>query len=98
MWYISNQNSLGVSGTYTKGPLSVSIAYGDGWDTRVFNFLQASLVYNIGSADSLDVYYGGNLGRTGANAITYFQMPVGAAPFLSTPRPLALMTPTRAET
>jgi Putative beta-barrel porin-2, OmpL-like. bbp2 len=82
MWDISNQNSLGVSGTYTKGPLSVSIAYGDGWDTRVFNFLQASFAYNIGSANSLDVYYGGNLGRTGANAITYFQMPVGAAPYL----------------
>ena len=82
IWDISNQNSLGVSGTYTKGPLSVSLAYGDGWDTRVFNFLQASVTYNIGSADSLDVYYGGNLGRTGANAITYFQMPVGAAPYL----------------
>ncbi len=82
MWFISNQNSLGVSGTYAKGPLSVSVAYGDGWDTRVFNFLQASVTYTIDSANSLDVYYGGNLGRTGGNAITYFQMPVGAAPYL----------------
>ena len=39
MWYISNQNSLGVSGTYTHGPFSLSVAYGDGSDTRVFDFL-----------------------------------------------------------
>ena len=82
IWDITNQNSLGVSGTYAKGPLSVSIVYGDGWDTRVFNFLQASVTYNIDSTNSLDFYYGGNLGRTGMNAITYFQMPVGAAPYL----------------
>ncbi len=78
LWEISNQNNLGVSGTYTHGALSLSVAYGDGWDTRVFNFLQASIAYNVTSTDSLNLYYGGNLGRTGLNATTYFQMPVAA--------------------
>jgi Putative beta-barrel porin-2, OmpL-like. bbp2 len=81
MWYISNQNSLGVSGTYTHGPFSLSVAYGDGSDTRVFDFLQAAATYNTSSANALTLFYGGNVGRTGVNATTYMGEPVGAAPY-----------------
>jgi Putative beta-barrel porin-2, OmpL-like. bbp2 len=82
MWYISNQNSLGISGTYTHGPLSVSVAYGDGADTRVFNFLQAAVTYNTSGSNALTLFYGGSVGRTGLNAITYMGQPVSDAPFL----------------
>jgi hypothetical protein len=80
IFYITNQNSLGISGTYTKGPLSVSVAYGDGWDTGVFNFLQASATYTVNTNNTLSMYYGGDLGRTGLNTITYGQVPVGSNP------------------
>jgi hypothetical protein len=82
MWYISNQNSLGVSGTYTHGPVSLSVAYGDGADTRVSDFLQAALTYNTSDANALTLFYGGNVGRTGLNATTYMGLPVSDAPFL----------------
>lgn len=82
MWYISNQNSLGILGTYTQGPWSVSVAYGDGADTRVFNFLQAAVTYNTSGANALTLFYGGSVGRTGLNATTYMGMPVSDAPFL----------------
>jgi Putative beta-barrel porin-2, OmpL-like. bbp2 len=82
MWAISNQNSMGISGTYTHGPLSISVAYGDGADTRVFDFFQAAATYNASSNDALTVFYGGSVGRTGPNAITYLQTPVSAAPYL----------------
>ena len=82
MWYISNQNSLGVSGTYAHGPFSLSVAYGDGWDTRVFDFLQAALTYDTSGTNALTLFYGGNVGRTGLNAISYMGLPVGDAPFL----------------
>ena len=82
MWYISNQNSLGVSGTYTHGPVSLSVAYGDGADTRVFDFLQAAATLNTSSASALTLFYGGSVGRTGLNATTYLGAPVSNAPFL----------------
>jgi hypothetical protein len=80
--YVSNQSSLGVSGTYTHGPLAVSVAYGDGADTLVFDFLQASATYTASSTAALTVFYGGNLGHTGPNATTYMGQPVGTAPWL----------------
>lgn len=73
VWYVENNNSPGVSGTYTSGPLSATVTYGDGWNTGVFNFLQALATYTFNNDNSLSVYYAGNLGRTGLNALTFGQ-------------------------
>ena len=45
--------------------------FGDGYDTGVFNFLQALFTYTINSSNVVNIFYGGNLGRTGLNAKTY---------------------------
>ncbi len=75
---VENLQSVGVSANYTKGPVSLTIDYGDGWDTRVFNFVQALGTYNFNSNNSINIYYAGNVSRTGLNAITYYGMNVAA--------------------
>ena len=87
-WYNSNQlvtavfypeagNGRGVEGAYTSGPLTATISFGDGFDTGVFNFLQGLVDYSIDANNNVNVYYGGNLGRTGLNAHTYGSASVG---------------------
>ena len=71
IWWVQNSQNTGVEGAYTAGPLTATVAFGDGWDTHVFNFLQALVSYTIDSNNNVNVYYAGNLGRTGLNARTY---------------------------
>ena len=77
LYSVENLQSVGVSGTYTHGPLTATVLFGDGYDTRVFNYLQALVTYNFNSNNSLNLYYGGELGKTGLNALTYNQTTVG---------------------
>jgi len=49
----------------------VTGSFSDGFDTGVFNYAQALVDYTIDSNDNVNVYYGGNLGRTGLAANTY---------------------------
>ena len=81
-WYNSNQlttavfvpeagNARGVEAAYTAGPLTTTVSFTDGYDTGVFNFLQALATYNFNANNSLNIFYGGNLGRTGLAAHTY---------------------------
>ena len=71
MWYVENAQARGVQLNYSQGPVSASVQFGDGYDTGVFNFLQALASYSYDSNNTLSVYYAGNLGRTGLNAKTY---------------------------
>lgn len=68
---VQNSQSRGVSANYTAGPLSATVTFGDGFDTGVFNFLQALATYTIDSSNVANIYYAGNLGRTGLNTVTY---------------------------
>jgi hypothetical protein len=68
---VQNLQSRGVSLNFTKGPINATVMYGDGYNTGVFNFLQALVSYTINSSNTFNVYYGGNLGQTGLNAKTY---------------------------
>jgi hypothetical protein len=68
---VQNSNSRGVSLNYTKGAINATVMYGDGYETGVFNFLQALVTYTFNANNVLNVYYGGNLGQTGLNAKTY---------------------------
>jgi hypothetical protein len=68
---VQNLNSRGVSANFTRGPLSATVMYGDGYNTGVFNFVQALVSYTFNASNVLNVYYGGNLGQTGLNAKTY---------------------------
>jgi hypothetical protein len=68
---VQNLNSRGVSLNYNKGAIDATVMYGDGYNTGVFNFLQALVSYTFNANNVLNVYYGGNLGQTGLNAKTY---------------------------
>jgi len=71
LFFVENAESRGVSLNYTKGPINATVMYGDGYDTGVFNFLQALVSYTFNANNVLSVFYGGNLGQTGLNAKTY---------------------------
>jgi hypothetical protein len=71
MWYVENAQDRGVQLNYSQGPVSASVQMSDGYDTGVFNFLQALASYSYNANNTLSVYYAGNLGRTGLNAKTY---------------------------
>jgi len=77
IWYVENSQSVGVSANYAKGPVNVTVEFGDGWDTRVFNFVQALGTYTINDTNSASLFYAGNLSRTGVAASTYNQTQVG---------------------
>jgi hypothetical protein len=70
-FFVENAQDRAVEGAYTQGPLSATVSFGDGYDTGVFNFLQALVTYTINSTNNANVFYGGNLGTTGLNAKTY---------------------------
>ena len=75
IWWVQNSQNRGVEASYTTGPFSGTVAFGDGWDDGVWNFVQALGTYTINSDNSVSVYYAGALGRKGLNAITYGDNP-----------------------
>ena len=68
---VQNSNSMGVSATYTMGPVAATVTFGDGFDTQVWNFLQASATYTINDSNNVTGYFATNLGHTGPNAHIY---------------------------
>ncbi|OYV30705.1 MAG: hypothetical protein B7Z81_14130 [Acidocella sp. 20-61-6] len=71
IFYVQNSQSRGVMATYTGGPLTATLEFGDGWDSGVFNFLQGLATYTINSNNTANVYFGANLGTTGLNTVAY---------------------------
>jgi hypothetical protein len=71
IFFVQNSQNRGVLGTYTQGPVELQVSFGDGYNTGVFNFVQALATYTINTTNILNVYYAGNEGRTGLNAKTY---------------------------
>jgi hypothetical protein len=65
MFYVENSQSRGAEIGYNAGPVSATILYGDGYDTGVFNFLEAIGTYTFNANNNASIYYGGNLGTTG---------------------------------
>ena len=71
IYYVQNSQSRGVSANYTQGPINATVTFGDGYDTGVFNFIQALATYTINTTNALSVYVAGNLGTTGLNTFGY---------------------------
>lgn len=65
MFYVENSQSRGAELSYNQGPVSATVLFGDGYDTGVFNFLQAIGTYTFDANNAATLYYGGNLGTTG---------------------------------
>lgn len=78
IYYVQNSNSRGVEASYTHGPLTATVEFGDGFNTGVFNFLQALVSYQFNANNTANLYYAGNLGTTGLNAYGYGNGTVGS--------------------
>ncbi|MDD2876183.1 MAG: hypothetical protein PHT60_03035 [Acidiphilium sp.] len=90
LYYVENSQSRGVSATYTYGPVSGTIEFGDGFDTGVWNFFQGLATYTINTNNVLSVFGATNVSRTGLNANIYGSAgPIGG---LSSGSPYSHMT------
>jgi hypothetical protein len=70
-FYVENSNSVGVEVAGTEGPVTATVAFGDGFDSGQWNYIQALVAYTINSNNVLNVFGGYNLGRTGPGAFVY---------------------------
>lgn len=66
-----NSNSRGIEADYAHGPLSASVAFGDGYDTGVWNYVQFLATDKINANNSISLYGGIPLGVTGPNTFAY---------------------------
>jgi hypothetical protein len=66
-----NSNSRGVEADYAHGPFSASVAFGDGYDTGVWNYVQFLAMDKIDASNSVWLYGGIPLGITGPNTFAY---------------------------
>jgi Putative beta-barrel porin-2, OmpL-like. bbp2 len=66
-----NSNSRGVEADYAHGPLGALVAFGDGYDTGVWNYVQFLTTDKINANNSITLYGGIPLGVTGPNTFAY---------------------------
>ncbi|OYV56885.1 MAG: hypothetical protein B7Z76_03815 [Acidiphilium sp. 20-67-58] len=71
LFYVENGQSLGVTASYSHGPFGVTASLGDGFDTGVWNFLQADVSYAPDASNSITISGATNLGRTGPRTHVY---------------------------
>ena len=71
LWDVENSQSVGVSATYTYGPVTGTIVFSDGFDTNVWNYVQVSGSYKFNDNNNLTLFGATNLGSTGLNAKFY---------------------------
>jgi Putative beta-barrel porin-2, OmpL-like. bbp2 len=70
LWNQENVFTRGVQANYAKGPVSISVQYGDGFYTKDYKWLTASASYTINDANTISVAAGGNVDKTTANNIS----------------------------
>ena len=71
LWDVENGQSVGVSATYAHGPFTAKIAFSDGFDTNVWNYLQDSGSYDINQDNNITLFGATNVGSTGLGARFY---------------------------
>jgi hypothetical protein len=62
---VENSYSRGVEAAITEGPVSATLEFGDGFNSGVFNVVQALVSYTINPTNVLSVFGEANVGRTG---------------------------------
>jgi hypothetical protein len=71
LWDVENAQSVGVSATYAHGPFTGKIAFGDGFDTNVWNCLQLLGSYDINKDNNIMLFGATNPGSTDLGARFY---------------------------
>ena len=69
LWNQETAVSRGVQANYAHGPLSVSVSLNDGFYSKRFNWISASLGYTINKQDSLTLVGGGNVSHTAHSSL-----------------------------
>jgi hypothetical protein len=69
-YWVENSSGPGVAGTYSNGPISVTVQYGDGWETGSWNFIQGYASYTFNADNTLNLYGGSNVNKIPLNAKT----------------------------
>ena len=64
LWNQENAVNRGIQANYAHGPVSVSVALTDGFYSKRFNWIFASLGYALDKKNSLTLVGGGNVGHT----------------------------------
>ena len=71
LWDVENAQSVGVTATYTYGRFAGSVAFSDGFDTNVWNYLQLLASYTVDDDNAVTAFGATNLGSTGLGAGFY---------------------------
>ncbi len=69
LWNQENAVNRGVQVNYSKGKLSSSLAWNDGFYSNRYNWLTGELTYTPNAANSVEFVGGGNLGETDYSSI-----------------------------
>jgi hypothetical protein len=69
LWNQENAVNKGVQGNYTIGPVALSLAFTDGFDSGVYNWVTGSATYTLDSSNSFIFFGGGNAGSTNKNTL-----------------------------
>ncbi len=64
LWNQENAVNRGIQVNYTKGKLSSSLSWNDGFYSNRYNWLDGELTYTANAANIVEVVASGNLGRT----------------------------------
>ena len=64
LWNQENVFTRGVQANYVAGPLAASVQLTDGFYSKDYSWLTASVAYTINDSNSVSVVAGGNLGTT----------------------------------
>jgi Putative beta-barrel porin-2, OmpL-like. bbp2 len=64
LWNQENAVNRGVQANYSKGPLSVSLSFNDGYYSKKYNWLSGLVSYAVTPHDTISVVATGNVGRT----------------------------------
>ena len=62
-YWVENTSGPGVSGSFSKGPVSVTVQFGDGWQTGAWNFIQGYASYTFNANNTLNLYGGSNVSK-----------------------------------
>ena len=76
LWNQENAVTRGVQANYVKGPLAVSVAVGDGFYSKSYNWLSGLVSYTINDSNSISVVAMGNVDKSKANDFNAYTTPI----------------------